>query len=112
MFSDSFSLWTGEFHPYDKHDCVSIRVRQVQNSEQKSSVSKDPQHVFFLLWQQELRQFSARIYNVLKSMGKGKMPVSEFKFFAGVLKSDESIEANLSTIFQSVKKYCSIEVVN
>ena len=47
-----------------------------------------------------MRQISAGIYNVLKSTGKGKMPVHELH--AGVSKSDESIEANLSTIFQSV----------
>ena len=28
---------------------------------------KDPQYIFFLLWQQEMRQISAGIYNVLKS---------------------------------------------
>ena len=48
-----------------------------------------------------MRQISAGIFNVLKSTSKGKMPVHEF--FARVSKSDENVEANLSTIFQSVR---------
>ena len=65
-----------------------------------SRFRKDPQYVFFLLWQQEMRQISAGIYNALKSTSKGKMPVHEF--LSRVSKSDENMEANLSTIFQSV----------
>ena len=60
--------------------------------------TKDPQYVFFLLWQQEMRQIAAGIYNVLKTTSKGKVPVHEF--LSRVSNSDE--EANLSTIFQSV----------
>ena len=58
-------------------------------------------NVFFLLWQQEMRQISAGIYNDLKSISKGRMPVHEF--LARVSKSDENVEANRSTIFQSVR---------
>ena len=47
-----------------------------------------------------MRQISAGIYNVLKSTAKSKMPVTES--LSKVSKSDENIEANLSTVFQSV----------
>ena len=90
----------GEFHPRDKHVSASEYAKsRLLNKDPR--FRKDPQYVFFLLWQQEMRQISAGIYNVLKSTGKGKMPVREL--LAGVSKSDESIEANLSTIFQSVR---------
>ena len=90
----------GEFHPRDKHVSASEYAKsRLLNKDPR--FRKDPQYIFFLLWQQEMRQISAGIYNVLKSTGKGKMPVHEF--LAGISKSDESIEANLSTIFQSVR---------
>ena len=47
-----------------------------------------------------MRQISAGIFNVLNSTANDKMPVTEF--LSKVSKSDENIEANLSTIFQSV----------
>ena len=82
----------GEFHPRDKHVSASEYAKsRLLNKDPR--FRKDPQYIFFLLWQQEMRQISAGIYNVLKSTGKGKMPVHEF--LAGVSKSDESIEANL-----------------
>ena len=57
-----------------------------------------------------MRHISAAIYNVLKSKGKEKMPVREF--LAGVSKSDESIEVNLSGLFVALNSTCSVEVVN
>ena len=48
-----------------------------------------------------MRQISAGIYNVLKSTAKGYIPVTEF--LSKVSKSDDNIEANLSTIFQSLR---------
>ena len=90
----------GEFHPRDKPVSASEYAKsRLLNKD--SRFRKDPQYVFFLLWQQEMRQISAGIYNVLKSTSKGKMPVHEF--LARVSKSDENVEANLSTIFQSVR---------
>ena len=41
-----------------------------------------------------MRQISAGIYNVLKSTGKGKMPVGEF--LAGVSKSDAILRQTFS----------------
>lgn len=48
-----------------------------------------------------MRQISAGIYNVLKTTSKGKITVNEF--LARVSNSDENVEANLSTIFQTVR---------
>ena len=61
---------------------------------------KDAQYVFFLLWQHEIKQLSAGIYNLLKSI-KSAIPVGAF--LSKVSKSDEEVERNLSTIFQSVR---------
>ena len=90
----------GEFHPRDIHLSASEYAKsRLLNKD--SRFRKDPQYVFFLLWQQEMRQISAGIYNVLKTTSKGKVPVREF--LSRVSNSDESVEANLSTIFQSVR---------
>ncbi|KAL5505298.1 hypothetical protein EMCRGX_G006706 [Ephydatia muelleri] len=90
----------GEFHPRDIHLSASEYAKsRLLNKD--SRFRKDPQYVFFLLWQQEMRQISAGIYNVLKTTSKGKVPVREF--LSRVSNSDELVEANLSTIFQSVR---------
>eukprot|EP00731_Ephydatia_muelleri_P003461 Em0001g3461a len=90
----------GEFHPRDIHLSASEYAKsRLLNKD--SRFRKDPQYVFFLLWQQEMRQISAGIYNVLKTTSKGKVPVREF--LSRVSNSDESVEANLSTIIQSVR---------
>ena len=64
-------------------------------------VSEDPQYVFFLLWQKELRELAAGVYNLLMGRRQHVMPVGEF--MDRVSKSDEDVEANLSTVFQSVR---------
>ena len=47
-----------------------------------SRFRKDPQYVFYLLWQQELRQLSAGIYNLLKSGRRNQgMTVDRFPKF-------------------------------
>ena len=57
--------------------------------------------MFFLLWQKELRELAAGVYNLLKGRRKHVMPVGEF--MDRVSNSDEDVEANLSTVFQSVR---------
>ncbi|KAL5502532.1 hypothetical protein EMCRGX_G009328 [Ephydatia muelleri] len=90
----------GEFHPREMHLSASEYAKsRLLNKD--SRFRKDPQYVFFLLWQQEMRQIAAGIYNVLKTTSKGKVPVHEF--LSRVSNSDEGVEANLSTIFQSVR---------
>ena len=66
-----------------------------------SRFRKDPQYVFFLLWQKELRELAAGVYNLLKGRRQHVMPVGEF--MDRVSNSDEDVEANLSTVFQSVR---------
>ena len=66
-----------------------------------SRFRKDPQYVFFLLWQKELRELAAGVYNLLKGRRQHVMPVGEF--IDRVSNSDEDVEANLSTVFQSVR---------
>ena len=36
---------------------------------------KDDQHVFYLLWQEEMRELQARVYNLLKGTRQHVMPV-------------------------------------
>eukprot|EP00731_Ephydatia_muelleri_P010648 Em0005g1234a len=58
----------GEFHPRDKPVSASEYAKsRLLNKDPR--FRKDPQYIFFLLWQQEMRQISAGIYNVLKSTG-------------------------------------------
>ena len=66
-----------------------------------SRFRKDPQYVFFLLWQKELCELAAGVYNLLKGIRQRVMPVGEF--MDRVSKSDEDVEADLSAVFQSVQ---------
>ena len=66
-----------------------------------SRFRKDYQYTFFLLWQKEMRELSAGIYNLMKCTRQHVMPVCEF--MDKVSDSDQEIEANLSTVFQSVR---------
>ena len=66
-----------------------------------SRFRKDPQYVFFLLWQKELREFAVGVYNLMKGRRQHVMPVGEF--MDSVYNSDENVEANLSTVFQNVR---------
>ena len=66
-----------------------------------SRFRKNPEFVFYYLWQKELRELSSGIYNVLKTTGKHGMSVKDF--LKGVNSSNKQMEANLSTMFQSVR---------
>ena len=66
-----------------------------------SRFRKDDQYVFYLLWQKEMREISAGVYNLLKSTRQHAMPVGEF--VERVSTSDEEVEGNLSTIFQQMR---------
>ena len=57
----------------------------------ESRFRKEPQYVFYLLWQKELRELSSGIYNMLKTL------------LNKVQSSDEQLEANLCTMLQSVR---------
>ena len=57
--------------------------------------------MFFLPWQKEMREIAAGIYNLLKAGGLRGITVS--RFMAKLTSSDQEVEANLSTMFQSVR---------
>ena len=66
-----------------------------------SRYRKNCEFVFYYLWQKELRELAAGIYNVLSSCGKRDLSVKQF--LDNVDKCDVTTEANLLTIFQSVR---------
>ena len=90
----------GEFHP---------RKEKLSNSEyiksrlynKDSRFRKDPQYVFYLLWQKEMREISLGVYNLLKSSRKPSMSVG--MLLEQVNSSDEHLEAHLCTMLQSVR---------
>ena len=90
----------GEFHPRT----VKISSSEYAKSRllnKDSRFRKDPQYIFFLLWQKEMRELSAGVYNLLKGTHQQAVPVGVF--LDRLSKSDQDLEANLSTIFQSVR---------
>ena len=90
----------GEFHPHDvKISSSEYAKSRLPNKD--SMFQKDPQHVFFLLWQKELWQLSAGVYNLMKRTEQQRMSVQ--LFLDKVSHSDESVVANVSTIFQSIR---------
>ena len=93
----------GKFGKYDK------REKEISHSEyiksrllnKDSRFRKDPQYVFYLLWQKELRELAAGVYNVLQSnVGN---PRSVHDLLHNVNVSNERLEANLCTMLQSVR---------
>ena len=65
-----------------------------------SRFRKDAQYVFYQLWQEELRELSAGIYNMLKNTRRQSTSVSTV--LNQVDRSDEQLEGNLCTMLQSV----------
>ena len=90
----------GEHHP--RHVKLShseyVKSRLLNKD---SRYRKDPQYVFFLLWQKEMREISAGVYNLLKSTRRQPMSVSAL--LHGVATRDKHLEANLCTMLQSVR---------
>ena len=86
----------GEFHPHSVK--LTFNTRLINTD---SRFRKNPEFVFYYLWQKELSEFSSGIYSVLKSSsGKSHM----VKHFVDEINSgDTGIEANLSTVLQSVR---------
>ena len=62
-----------------------------------SCFRKDSQYVFYLLWQKEMCEIAAGVYNLMKGTHQHALPVGEF--MDRVSSSEEDIEANLSTVF-------------
>ena len=90
----------GEFHP---------RQVKLSNSEYIKSrlLNKDPRfrhdpnYVFFLMKQKEMREIKAGVYNLLKTQKSVAMSVSSL--LQKVQANDDRLEENLSTMFQSVR---------
>ena len=90
----------GEHHPRQVKLSHSEYVKsRLLNKD--SRYRKDPQYVFFLLWQKEMREISAGVYNLLKSTRRQPMSVSAL--LHGVATRNEHLEANLCTMLQSVR---------
>ena len=90
----------GEFYPRTVNLTFAEYIKsRILNCD--SRFRKSPEFIFYYLWQKELRQLSAGIYNVLNSTAKRHMSVKEF--VDGINSSDTSIEANLGTVLQSVR---------
>ena len=62
---------------------------------------KNPEFVLYYLWPKEMCELSSGIYNVLKSSSRRSHTVKQF--VDGINSSDAGIEANLSTVLQSVR---------
>ena len=90
----------GQFHPRQ----VKLTASEYAKSRllnKNSRFRKEAPYVFFLLWQKELRELSAGIYNLMKKNSKQAIPVNAF--LDKVSHSDDMVEANISTIFQSIR---------
>ena len=77
-----------------------------------SRFRKDPQYVFYLLWQKEMRELSAGVYNLLKQ-SRVNQRITVGTLLSNVEANDEHLEANLCTMLQSVrgtKQYWYIRV--
>ena len=95
----------GENYPRDVHISSSEFVKS-RLLHKDGRFRKDDQYVFYLLWQKEMRELAAGVCNLLKGTRQHAMPVREL--VDKVSKSDEEIEGNLSTVFQSVRGSSSI----
>ena len=90
----------GEHHPRAVKLSHSEHIKsRLLNKD--SRFRKEPQYVFYLLWQKEMRELSAGIYNLLKCARSQPMTVSTL--LNQVKTSDDALEANLCTMLQSVR---------
>ena len=89
----------GEFHPWQEKPSHSEYIKS-RLLNRDSRFHKAPRYVFYLLWQKEMRELSAGVYNLLKTTRRHPMSVS--MLLDSVEASNEHVEANLSTMLQSV----------
>ena len=67
-----------------------------------SRFRKHAPYVFYLLWQKEMRELSAGVYNLMKKSNRiHQMTASSL--LSNVQSNDEHLEANLCTMLQSVR---------
>ena len=90
----------GKYHP---------RQRKLSHAEYDKSrllnkdprFRKDPQYIFFLMWQKEMRELAAGVYNLMQSSRTAPMSVKNL--LHQVQTSSDQLEANLSTMLQTVR---------
>lgn len=68
-----------------------------------SRFRKNPEYVFCNLWVKEMRELSSGIYSTLKSGNRVCYGITARDFLQGIESSDQQVEANLNTMFQSVR---------
>ena len=91
----------GKYHPRDVKISHSEYVKsRLLNKD--SRFRKDPQYVFYLLWQKEMRELAAGVYNLLKS-SKRTQPMTVGSLLSNVQTNNEHLESNLCTMLQSVR---------
>ena len=90
----------GKFHPQKEKLSHSEYIKSLLLNKD-SRFLKDAQYVFYLLWQKEMRELSAGVYNLLKSTRRHSMSVS--MLLDQVNSSDEHLESHLCTMLQSVR---------
>ena len=91
----------GKYHPRE------VKISHSEYDKQRllnkdSRFRKDPQYVFYLLWQKELRELSAGVYNLLKQ-SRASQHMTVGSLLSNVQRNDEHLEANLCTMLQSVR---------
>ena len=82
-------------------DNLESTTNETTSSLTVNNVRKDPRYVFYLLWLKEMRELSASVYNVLKS--HSARPMSAGNIMSKLNASDQQLEANLSTMLQTVR---------
>ena len=85
----------GKYHPCEVKvsDSEYVKSRLLNKD---SRFRKDPQYVFFLLWQKEMREIACGVYNLFKT--SKSMPMSVTNLLQKFEMNDEHLEASLNTI--------------
>ena len=101
MFSCSVSHWRVWTVPSREHKLSHSEYIKSRVLNKDSRFRKDAQYVFYLLWQKEIKQLSAGVYNLLKTTKQQSMSVC--MLLDQVNTSDEHLEAHLCTMLQLVR---------
>ena len=94
---------TGEFGQFQPREHKLSHSEYIKSRllNKDSRFRKDAQYLFYLLWQKEMKQLSAGVYNLLKTTKQQSMSVR--MLLDQVNTSDEHLEAHLCTMLQSVR---------
>ena len=90
----------GKYHPRDVKLSHSEYIKsRLYNKD--SRFRKDPQFIFYELFQKEMREISSGVYNTLKK--SSSVPQAVSNLLRSVESNDEHLESSLSTVLQSVR---------